>query len=121
MKSEVLVGGDFNGHVGNNMGGFEKVHGDLQIGQNNGGFTLMDWAVGNGKGLCLMNTCFQKRKSRLITTSSGETGTMIDYILVNSKYRSNIKDVKVIPGEEIVSQHCLLSMCMVLKKKSGGK
>ena len=32
---------------------------------------------------------------------------MIDYILVNNKYRSSVKDVKVIPGEEIVSQHCL--------------
>ena len=42
---------------------------------------------------------------------------MVDYILVNNKYRSSVKDVKVIPGEEIVSQHCLLLMDMVLKKK----
>ena len=28
---------------------------------------------------------------------------MIDYILVNNKYRSGVKDVKVIPGEEIES------------------
>ena len=42
---------------------------------------------------------------------------MIDYILVNSKYRSSVKDVKVIPGEEIVSQHCLLLIDMMLKKK----
>ena len=42
---------------------------------------------------------------------------MIDYILVNNKYRSSVKDVKVIPGEEIVSQHCLLLMDMVFKKK----
>ena len=36
---------------------------------------------------------------------------------MNNKYRSNIKDVKVIPGEEIVSQHCLLLMNMIFKKK----
>ena len=42
---------------------------------------------------------------------------MIDYILVNNKYRTSVKDVKVIPGEDIVNQHCLLSMNMVLKKK----
>ena len=54
------------------------------------------------------HTCFQKRKSRLVTFRSGETETMIDYILVNKKYRSSVKDVKVIAGEEIVSQHCLL-------------
>ena len=45
-----------------------------------------------------MNTCFQKRKIRLITFRSVETKTMIDYILVNNKYRSSVKDVKVIPG-----------------------
>ena len=42
---------------------------------------------------------------------------MIDYILVNNNYRISVKDVKVIPGEEIVSQRCLLLMDMVLKKK----
>ena len=42
---------------------------------------------------------------------------MVDYILVNNKYRSSVKDVKVIPGEEIVSQHCLLLMDMVFKMK----
>ena len=47
------------------------------------------------KGLRLINTCFQKRKSRLITFRSGETETMIDYILVNKRYRSSVKDVKV--------------------------
>ena len=64
-----------------------------------------------------MNTCFQQRISRPITFRSGETETMIDYILMNNKYRSSVKDVKAIPGEEIVSQHCLLSIDMVFKKK----
>ena len=100
---KALVGGDFNGHVGSDMGGFREVHGGFGIGQvNDGGIRLLDWAV--PKGLRLMNT-FQKRKSRLITFRSGETETMIDCILVNNKYRSSVKDVKVIPGEEIVSQH----------------
>ena len=113
-SEKVLVGGDFNGHIGSDMGGFEEVHGGFGIGQiNDGGIRLLDWAV--DKGLRLINT-FQKRKSRLITFRSGETEPMIDYILVNNKYRSSVKDVKVIPGEEIVSQHCLLLMDMVFKK-----
>ena len=90
------------------MGGFG-------IGQINGGIRLLDWAV--GRGLRLMNTCFQKRKIRLVTFRSGETETMIDYILVNNKYRSSARDVKVMPGEQTVSQHCLLSIDMVFKKK----
>ena len=52
-----------------------------------------------------MNTCFQKRKSRLLTFRSGETETVIDYILVNSRYRSSVQDVSIISGEELVSQH----------------
>ena len=46
---------------------------------------------------------------------------MIDFILMNKKYRSSAKDVKVLPGEEIVSQHSLLLMDMVFKKKVRGK
>ena len=92
-SDNVLVGGDFNDHVGSDMGGFGEVHGGLGIGQiNDGGIRLLDWAF--GKGLHLMNTCFQKRKSRLVTFRSGETETMIDYTLVNNKYRSSVKDVK---------------------------
>ena len=41
---------------------------------------------------------------------------MMAYILVNNKYKSSVKGVKVIPGEEIVRQHCFLSMDMILKK-----
>ena len=76
---------------------------------------MLDWAV--GQGMRLMNTCFQKRKSRLVTFRSGEADTIINYILVNNKYGSSANDVKVIQGEKIVSQHCHLLMEMVFKKK----
>ena len=64
-----------------------------------------------------MNTCFQKRTSRLITFRLRETEPMIDYIYGNNKYRSSVKDVKVIPGEETVSQHCLLLIDILFKKR----
>ena len=91
----------------------KRFMGVLGLGKlNDGGIRLLDWAV--GKGLRFMNTCFQKRKSRLITFRSGETETMIDYILVTKK---SVKDVKVIPDDEIVRQHCLLLMDMIFKKE----
>ena len=75
VTNKVLVGGDFNDHVGGDMGGFGETHGRFGIGQiNDRGIRILDWEV--GKGLRLMNTCFQKGKGRLIT--SGETETMID-------------------------------------------
>ena len=69
---------DFNGYVGSDMGGFGEAHRGFGIVQINvGRIRLLDWAV--AKGLRLMNTtCFQKRKSQLITLRSGETETMID-------------------------------------------
>ena len=84
------MGGDFNYHVGGDMGGFGEVCGSSGIGEiNDGRIRLLDYAV--GKGLHLMNTCFQKKKSGLMTFRSGETETMINYILVNNKYRSSVK------------------------------
>ena len=68
-----------------------------------------------------MNSCFQKGKSWVITFRLGESETMVDYILVKNKYRSSVKDVKVTPGEEIVSQHGLMLMDMVFKPKVGSK
>ena len=61
-------------------------------------------------------TCFQKRKSQLITFKlGGEAEAMIDFTLVNNKCRSSVKDLKVTPSQEIGSHHCLLSMDMVFK------
>ena len=62
-----------------------------------------------------MNTCFQKRKSLLITFGLGETEIMIDFIFVN-KYRQCATDVK-----EIVGQNCLLLMDVVFKNKVSRK
>ena len=85
----------------------------FRIGQiNDRGIRLLDWGV--DKGLNLMNTFFEKRKSSLKTFRSE---TMIDYTLMDNKCRSSVKDVKVILAEEKGSQHCLLLMDMVLIKK----
>ena len=55
-----------------------------------------------------------------MTLRSDETETTIDHILVNNKCRNSVKDVIVIPGEEIQSQHLLL-MDMAFKKSVGRK
>ena len=66
------------------MGGFGEVHESFGIGQiNDGEIRLLVWAV--GKGLRLLNTSFQKRKSRLITFRLTETETMIKTIEVVSR------------------------------------
>ena len=52
---------------------------------------------------------FPEKENRIITFKSGETE--------NNKYRSSVKDVKAILGEETMSGHCLLLMDIVFKKK----
>ena len=46
---------------------------------------------------------------------------MINYIFVNNRNRSSVKDVKVISGEKIVRKHCLLLIDIVFKKEAWGK
>ena len=59
-SEKVLVGSNFNGHIGSDMGSFGEVHGGFGIGQiNNRGIILLDLAV--GKGLHLISTCFQTK------------------------------------------------------------
>ena len=80
---------------------------------------LLDWAAGNG--LHLLNTCFLKGKIGLQYLDQKKLKQSLIYLLVNNKYRNSVKDMKVISGEEIMSQHRLLLMDMVFKKRSRAK
>ena len=51
---------------------------------------------------------FKKKNSHLITYASGDHETQVDYILFRKGLRKHIRDVKVIPGEECLTQHRLL-------------
>ena len=106
--SEVLIpGGDWNGHVGRAADGFEEVHGGYGYGvRNDEGGRLLDFAVAHDP--VIGNTLFKKRNSHLITYVSGDHETQVDYILFHKGLRKYIRDVKVIPGEECLTQHGLL-------------
>ena len=72
----LLVGGDFNGHVGEHSPGFEGIHGGFGYGtQNPDGVRLLDFCVANN--LAVTNTFFQK------TIKSS------DHIFIWWKYHSN--------------------------------
>ena len=67
---------------------------------------LLDFAVAHD--LVIGNTLFKKRNSHLITYASGDHETQVDYILFRKGLRKYIRDVKVIPWEECLTQHRLL-------------
>ena len=50
----------------------------------------------------------QQSQNKLIAYSSDNNNTQIDYILVKKSFLKQVRDVKVIPNEECVTQHKLL-------------
>jgi hypothetical protein len=54
------------------------------------------------------NTFFRKKKSHLITFSSGQRSSQIDFVLTRREEIPNCMDCKVIPSECVVTQNKLL-------------
>ena len=103
-KEVLAVAGDLNGHVGKTSGGFEGVHGGNGYGdRNREGERILEF--GFAMDMLVANTVFKKRESHLVTYESGTSKTQVDYLLVRKRDRKLLSDVKVIPSEEIVTQH----------------
>jgi hypothetical protein len=58
--------------------------------------------------LMVANTFFRKKKSHLITFSSDQHSSQIDFVLTRREERPKYMDCKVIPGECVVTQHKIL-------------
>ena len=110
LKGKYVVLGDMNGHVGRDMDGFEGVHGGNGFGDRNAeGEAILEFTM------CfnlVANTFFTKETQKLVTYESGGVSSVVDYMLAR---KNDMKDVKVIPGEECVSQHKLVVMDMRIK------
>ncbi|XGW15853.1 hypothetical protein V3C99_001364 [Haemonchus contortus] len=91
----LTIAGDLNGHVDSERRGLERVH-----------------------GVC--STFFAKKKSQKVTYSSGGKETEIDHVLVRRSSLKTVKDIKVLPGEDLAPQHrpLLADIAIDLPKKS---
>jgi hypothetical protein len=58
--------------------------------------------------LIVANTLFRKRVSHLVTFSSGQHYSQIDFILARREDRHSCLDCKVTPGECVVPRHKLV-------------
>jgi hypothetical protein len=88
-------------------GGFERVHGVFGYGeQNQEGEDILNFAI--AYDLMVANTFFRKKESHLITFSSGQHWSQIDFLLNRREERPNCMDCKVIPCECVITQHKLL-------------
>ncbi|XP_009600867.1 uncharacterized protein [Nicotiana tomentosiformis] len=106
FNEKLFIGGDFNGHIQLSLEGYDDVHGAFSFGVRNGdGSSLLDFA--KAFDLVIANSGFQKKEEHLVTFQSMVSRTRIDYLLHRRCDRGLCTDFKVIPSENISTQHRL--------------
>ncbi|KAK3548121.1 hypothetical protein QTP70_004879 [Hemibagrus guttatus] len=117
----VVIGADFNGHVGEGNTGDEEMMGKFGVKERNlEGQMVVDFAKRMDMGV--VNTYFQKREEHRVTYKSGGRSTQVDYILCRRGNLKEISDCKVVVGECVARQHrmvvCRMTLMVCKKKRS---
>ncbi|KAK3566642.1 hypothetical protein QTP86_001843 [Hemibagrus guttatus] len=117
----VVIGADFNGHVGEGNTGDEEMMGKFGVKERNlEGQMVVDFAKRMDMGV--VNTYFQKREEHRVTYKSGGRSTQVDYILCRRGNLKEISDCKVVVGESVARQHrmvvCRMTLMVCKKKRS---
>jgi hypothetical protein len=106
ISEKLFIGGYLNGHVGSIRVGFDEVRGGFGYGsRNKEGEGILNFAL--AYDLVVANTLFRKRVSHLVTFSSGQHCSQINFILTRREDRHACLDCKAISGECVVPQHKL--------------
>ncbi|KAK3541624.1 hypothetical protein QTP86_033058, partial [Hemibagrus guttatus] len=117
----VVIGADFNGHVGEGNRGDEEVMVKFGVKERNlEGQMVVDFA--KRMYMAVVNTYFQKREEHRVTYKSGGRRTQVDYILCRRGNLKEIIDCKVVVGESVTRQHrmvvCRMTLMVCKKKRS---
>ncbi|KAK3519256.1 hypothetical protein QTP70_023102 [Hemibagrus guttatus] len=117
----VVIGVDFNGHVGEGNRGDEEVMGKFGVKERNlEGQMVVDFT--KRMDMAVVNTYFQKREEHRVTYKSGGRRTQVDYILCRRDNLKEISDCKVVVGESVATQHrmvvCRMTLMVCKKKRS---
>ncbi|KAK3542063.1 hypothetical protein QTP86_011366 [Hemibagrus guttatus] len=117
----VVMGADFNEHVGEGNTGDEEVMGKFGVKKRNlEGQTVVDFA--KRMDMAVVNTYFQKREEHRVIYKSGDRRTQEDYILCRRGNLKEISDCKVVVGESVARQHrmvvCWMTLMVCKKKRS---
>ncbi|KAK3566754.1 hypothetical protein QTP86_004437 [Hemibagrus guttatus] len=117
----VVIGADFNGHVGEGNTGDEEVMGKFGVKERNlEGQMVVDFA--KRMDMAVVNTYFQKREEHRVTYKSGGRRTQVDYILCRRGNLKEISDCKVVVGESVARQHrmgvCRMTLMVCKTKRS---
>ena len=121
-REKLIIGADFNGHVGEGNRGDEVVLGKYGVSKRNSeGQMVVDFA--KRMEMAVVNTYFKKKEEHRITYKSGGRKSQIDYLLYRRHSLKEVEDCKVVPGESAAKQHrlvvCKISLGARKKKKVG--
>ncbi|XP_047251480.1 uncharacterized protein LOC124886647 [Capsicum annuum] len=115
IKFRVYAACDFNRHIGVFLRSYDELREGFGFGDRNGeGVALLDFV--RAFGLVVVNSSFPKKEDHLITFQSASAKTQIDFLLLRKGDRFLCKDCKVIPSEQLLTQHRLLVMDLFIKK-----
>jgi hypothetical protein len=107
ISEKLFIGGALNKCVGSSRVGFDGVHGGFGYGSRNQERDgILNFVL--AYDLIVANILFRKRVSHLVTFSSGQHCSQIDFILMRRNDRHACLDCKVIHGECVVPQHKLV-------------
>jgi hypothetical protein len=96
ISEKLFIGGDLNGHVGFIRVDFDGVHWGFRYeSRNQEGDGILNFGL--VYDLIIVNTLFKKRVSHLVTFSSRQHCSQIDFILTRQEDRHAYLDYKVIP------------------------
>ncbi|XP_070168800.1 craniofacial development protein 2-like [Polyergus mexicanus] len=115
-----VIMGDWNAKVGrtDNDNHIRNAVGRYGIGtRNERGDRLIQFCIDNN--LTIANTVFKQhiRKQYTWTSPDNRTKNQIDYILINSRWRSAILSAKTLPGADCGSDHRLLAFKLRVRMK----
>ncbi|KAK3558466.1 hypothetical protein QTP86_018118 [Hemibagrus guttatus] len=117
----VVIGADFNGHVGEENTGDEEVMGKFGVKERNLEGQMVVYFA-KRMDMAVVNTYFQKREEHRVTYKSGGRRTQADYILCRRGNLKEISDCKVVVGESVARQHrmvvCRMTFMVCKMKRS---
>ncbi|KAI5630253.1 hypothetical protein C0J50_10328 [Silurus asotus] len=115
-KERLVIGADFNGHVGEGNRGDEEVMGRYGFKERNvEGQMVVDFAI--RMKMAVVNTNFKKKEDHRGTYKSGGRCTQVDYVLCRRCNLKEIGDCKVLAGDSVARQHRIVVCRMVLEAK----
>ena len=120
-KDMIIILGDFNARVGSDFNSWKSVIGPHGLGEMNGnGTRLLDFCASNQ--LLITNTWFQHKPLHQATWYRNgdrtKQGHMIDYVLVNNRFRTSVLDTRVFRSVYHQSDHELVVSSLRFKIKA---